>query len=354
MPDLTYRCVSYPAFEPDHEWLRKILLFVDEIYRIMPGHEASSDSDRLKQLIEATCGAIRVCEPAPYIEITDAAAKNFGTALDQPRFLEIARSKTLTFVLKEGTKEVLDWEFLHVEKIGSHVRTELKKRNMLRPSLGEEHWEIVPRGVGSLVVGMLADRVAERNGLDAITDQPLAFALNGLNQCCAEDSARIEGVIASSVASVHVPKSISLLSTKEYVELRKAHEQVRAEFARMVRELKQTQRISAKLEPNVFKERINGIVGHVEIEMQRFRTSKEASKFNDWVPFSIASLAPLAAGLAFGPIPGVATGVFSFCVNAIGKLTKKSETFRYPKVMQALCAADDAGRDAAIRSMGII
>lgn len=355
MSDLPYRCVAYPAFEPDHEWLRKMLLFTDEIYRIIPLHETGGDSDQLKRLIAATNGAVKVCEPHPYIEISEAAATNFGAALNQPQFIKVAASDEIQVVIgPNGTQEVIDWEFLHIEKIGYNVRSELEKRGMLRASFGDENWEIVPRGVGNLVVGMLADRIAEENGLDAITDQPLAFALNSLNQCREECSARIEGIIASTVASVHVPKSIALLSTEDYVELRKAHESVRAEFARMVRDLKEVQRISSKLSPPVFATRIEEIVGHIGSEMQRFRDSREASKFNEWIPFSIASLAPIAAAPYYGLISGAVTGVFSFSVNALGKLTKKTETFRYPKVMQALCSADDAGRAAAIRSLGII
>jgi replication-associated recombination protein RarA len=34
--DLRYRCISYPEFEPNHTWLRKMLLFVDEVHRIVP------------------------------------------------------------------------------------------------------------------------------------------------------------------------------------------------------------------------------------------------------------------------------------------------------------------------------
>lgn len=351
LTDLTYRCVSYPDFEPNHTWLRQMLLFVDEIYRIVPTHYPLEDSDELKQLIELTNTAIQTCEPTPYIEINNDEAVTFGSALNQPKFMRVAESNKMVFIIGPGgEQEVRDWEFLHVDKIGSGVRRELRKREMLRQST-HDHWQLVPRGVGNLVVGMLADKVAQRRGFDAVTDQPLAFALNSLNQCSDRHAQSIEGIIASTVASVHVPKDIALLTTKQYVELRKRHSKVRSEFARMVRELKEVQRISASLSPTDFRDRLDGIVEHVGSEMKRFRDSKSASKFNEWVPFALTSLVPIAATLAFGPLPGVAAGVFTFSVNTIAKLTKKTAQFSYPKVMQTLCAVDDAAANAAVRSL---
>jgi len=351
LSDLTYRCVSYPDFEPNHTWLRQMLLFVDEIYRIVPTHHSLDDSDDLKSLIELTGTAIQTCEPTPYIEITADQALTFGTALNQTRFMRVAASNKMAFKLGPGgEQEVAGWEFLHVDKIGSRMRRELENRKMLRPST-EDVWQLVPRGVGNLVVGMLADKVAQKRGFDAITDQPLAFALNSLNQCFDREAPSIEGIIASTVATIYVPKDIVRLTTKQYVELRKRHSEVRSEFAKMVRDLKDAQRMSAKLSPADFRDRLDGIVEHIGSEVKRFRDSKAASKFNEWVPFALTSLVPIAATLAYGPLPGATAGVFSLSVNIIAKLTKKTATFSYPKVMQTLCAVDDAAANAAVRRL---
>ena len=243
------------------------------------------------------------------------------------------------------------WEFLHVDKIGAKVDRELRSRKMLRPYPLQDCWQMVPQGIGNLVLGMLADQVAQKRGFDAVTDQPLAFALNSLNQCSDTSSPLIEGIIASTVASVHVPKDIGLLSVEEYVELRKRHADVRSEFAKMVRELKDSQRMSQKILQNDFRDRLDGIVEHVGSEVKRFRGSKAASKFNEWIPFTLTSVVPVAATVAFGPLPGIATGAFSFAINAIAKLTKKTTQFSYPKVLQTLCAVDDAAGKAALRKL---
>ena len=352
LTDLTYRCVSYPDFEPNHTWLRQMLLFVDEVYRIVPVDHPLKDSDDLRRLIELTDGAVRTCEPTPYIEINKEQAQTFGKALEQPNFINTANSKEMTFTISpDGTFAAPGWGFLHVAKIGPEVDRELRSRKMLRPSPLQDYWQMVPRGVENLVLGMLADQVAQKRGFDAVTDQPLAFALNSLNQCSDTSSPLIEGIIASTVASVHVPKDIGLLSVEEYVELRKRHADVRSEFAKMVRELKDGQRMNQGMSPIDFRDKLDGIVEHVGSEVKRFRDSKAASKFNEWVPFTLTNLVPIAATLKFGILPGIVTGVFSFAINAIAKLAKKTTQFSYPKVLQTLCAVDDAAGKAALRKL---
>lgn len=329
-----------------------MLLFADEVHRIVPNHYPVEDSDDLKQLIELTDGAVQTCNPQPYIEITTAQAQIFGKALDQPQFTKIAHAKKMIARIgPDGKTEMLGWEFLHVDKIGGHVHQELYSRQMLRPSPWHDYWQLVPRGVGGLVVGMVADQVAERRGFDAVTDQPLAFALNSLNQCNNRSSTMTEGIVASAVAKAHVPQAIGLLTAKQYVELRKRHAKARGEFAKMVRELKNNQRINPAMTPADFRDRVDGIVEHVGNEVKRFRESKAASKFNEWVPFALTSLVPIGATLAFGPLPGVATGLFSFGINAIAKASKKTAQFSYPKVLQTLCAVDDAAARAAVRKL---
>lgn len=349
---MKYKCVSYPAFEPEHTWLRQMLLFVDEIHRIVPAHEKLDDSDDLKRLMQHCPGAIRRCPPQNYVEVSPTLASLFGKALDQPKFRRKADARKLIITIGPGGElEVEGWELLHVEKIGSCVREELEGRGMLRNLIGDSRWLSVPRGVAGLVLAMLADSIAGSNGFDAVTDQPLAFALAGLYGCSSGSSAHVEGIVASAVATAHVPKHIALLSAKEYAELRKQHAEVRYEFATMVRELKDATRLDRIAHPAEFRARIDEITERVGNEMVKFRQSRTASKVNDWGPFLLTTLVPVAATYAFGPIPGAVTGVFSFGVNAIAKVIGRTSQFRYPKVLQTLCSVNDAAANAALKRL---
>lgn len=350
---MKYRCISYPAFEPNHTWLRQVLLFVDEVHRIVPAMEKLDDSDDLKRLMEYCEDAVLRCAPEHYVEIPPQLAGLFGKALDQPKFRRTAEKKTMKILVgPTGSVEVMEWEFLHIEKIGRRVRHELESRGMFRKSPVDTNWKLVPRGAGGLVLSMLADQIARDKGFDAITDQPMAFALNSLHECGDRASAIAEGVIASAVATVHVPRDISLLPAKEYAELRRRHSDVRGEFARMVRELKDGHRLDRIASPAEYRSRLDEIVEDVGEQVRKFRGSKAATKINDWVPMLLTSIVPVAATFVFGPLPGIATGLFGLGVNSFAKLTKKSAQFSYPKVLQTLCASDEAAARAAIKRLG--
>jgi hypothetical protein len=140
---------------------------------------------------------------------------------------------------------------------------------------------------------MLADQIAQAKGFDAVTDQPLAFALNSLHECGDRMSALAEGVIASAIATVHVPRDIALINVKKYAELRKRHEGVRTEFGRMVRELKNSQRLDRIASPAEFRRRLDDIVEDIGGQVKKFRQSKAASRVNDWVPMILTSLVPV-------------------------------------------------------------
>jgi hypothetical protein len=157
--------------------------------------------------------------------------------------------------------------------------------------------------------------------------------MNGLFQCRGEEgSAQIEGVIASAVATIHVPKGIAKLSVKDYVELRKNFSDVRYEYATMVRELKSGARLDRIKDPKDFRKRLDEITEGVGADVEKFRKSKAAAKVNDWLPMTLTTLLPATVALfAGGPLPALGVAGFSFTVNAIAKATKRHLTSDIPK-----------------------
>src|ERR1700691_1329324 len=79
---------------------------------------------------------------------------------------------------------------------------------------------IVPRGKsGELILSCIAANISRRTGFDAITDKPIPFALNALNNLGLgpkQDSGAPEGALLSSLASLLVPAEISSLNSAEY------------------------------------------------------------------------------------------------------------------------------------------
>jgi hypothetical protein len=69
------------------------------------------------------------------------------------------------------------WNFLHSDKVSATLMGMLQERNFIhklatevRENLsGEKGWLAVPAGVDDLIVSVVADRIAEANGYDALT-----------------------------------------------------------------------------------------------------------------------------------------------------------------------------------------
>src|SRR5262245_49455340 len=110
---MKYRCISYPDFEPDHIWLRQILLFVDEVHRIVPDDLKLNDSDDLKRLMEQCDGAVQRCSPKPYVGNPFPQAELFGKALDEASFRRVAEAER-PIVGPSGQLELKGWERLHI------------------------------------------------------------------------------------------------------------------------------------------------------------------------------------------------------------------------------------------------
>ena len=119
-----------------------------------------------------------------------------------------------------------------------------------------------------------------------------------------------------------------------------------------MREFKEDSNLNRITNPADFRSRIDDIIEQIDTELGKFRNSKEAAKYKEWAPFFMKSLFPAAVTYLFGPIPGLATFGFSFAIEAVEKNMKKSEQFRYPKVLQTLCATQDLVWQKEIQKIG--
>jgi hypothetical protein len=207
-------------------------------------------------------------------------------------------------------------------------------------------------GVSGLVVGMIASRIAENKGFDAITDNSLAYAINGISGCTGNTGAILDGCVGNAIATFHVPETISLLSAREYAELRARHEGVRTEFSRVVRDYRETARLDRITNGIELARKLDEISQSVGDEMEKFRASKYARSLSGWVPFTLASVIPVALGAVTSGLPGSIGGAaFSFVVRAAARIGDASKQLKYPRVLQTLCAAEDAAGMAEIRDL---
>jgi hypothetical protein len=258
-----YRCLYYPDFEPDHRWLRQVLLLVDEVHRILPDDVEHEDSPQLRSLLDCCPGAVKSVAPRkPALSLPDAFMGNLERALDLCKETLPQRSASFTLLIDQlGRTEIPGWELLHEQKVSDAVRRMLEQRNLIHDTAaryvaGRSHsgsWLVVPRGVADLIISGVADQIAENQGFDAFTDRPLAFALNAVSACEQGDQSLLNGTMASVIAGYHIPTAIEHLSVEEYAKLREDFAPARSEFSRMVLDMKGELRLDKVRDPEIHR-----------------------------------------------------------------------------------------------------
>src|ERR1039458_3891434 len=223
-----YGVLYYPNFEPNQRWLRSVLLFVDEVRRIIPASANHSDSPRARELADAIPGCLQTVSPIPddtwfddlnFVRLEKALEQIKGENGDSP-------SKELSLIFDQtGHVRVKGNVWLSNAKLERRVRDLLMKHDLavdLSPILGSApsgYSLSANREAADLIVSYVADRIAKRTGFDTMTDQPLAFMVHALDALGVSDLGRAreaEGALASAVAQVVVPAEVEHLSLNDY------------------------------------------------------------------------------------------------------------------------------------------
>jgi hypothetical protein len=356
-----YRCLYFPDIEPNHRWLRQVLLLMDEVNRIVPTDVDHLDSAELSELIKAAPGAVKSFHPtSTIIELPDPLLKNLGKVLDQiKKDRPETNGKLLMHRNEAGNVEIVGWEFLHTEKVSPTLETMLEERGFINQTAMKIHsklsgstgWLAVPRGVSDVILSALADRIAEIHGFDAITDHPLPFALNAVSACEGDGAPMRDGLLASVVASYHVPSSIELLRLDDYLTLREAFSGARAEFALMVRELVIGHRLDRIQDPITFRRELDDICLSVGSEMEKAKASKIGKRIADWGPLSISTLLPIVEVFGLAHLPVLAGPLFSFGSKALIQARTKVNAAKFPTVLRLLAETQSKCAEAEIASL---
>ncbi len=172
-------------------------------------------------------------------------------------------------ISEAGSISIEGHVFLHHAKVSHTIHEELRRHGLLiegfadklhRKGLSDlEDFLVVDEGASSLILSGIAGNISRRTGLDTITDKPIPFALNALNNLglahpIASDGA--EGALLSSMVSLLVPSEIATLKMSEYRELREAHEAIRNAFKGLTAELARVNRLNRIQDPRAFSDQV--------------------------------------------------------------------------------------------------
>jgi hypothetical protein len=351
-----YRVLYYPRFEPKPTWLLSTLLFVDGVNRIIPDDAEHKDSRWIAELREAL-------SPDPAEPFSTQQKDLWIQLSDRQRMKRAFESiiEDYQAKAKSGQSPELQYDVIYRAKIPFEVEKLLRgKKGTKGPSLLKDIKDSyktveVERRTGELVLSYVANRIATREGIDAITDYQIGFAVNALeNQRIAFDQPAgfAEGSLIGAIASCQIPAEIRYLSMDAYKELRHQYSGTRATFKKLAIELAQMSNLRTIDNPTVFQKRLDTTVQDFVKECDQYATTRVAKKVKKWLPWGIGSLVGLAAGLA-APVAGFAGKVAQVGFQVVDRgVNQQTKDVSEQRPHQMLCNLKrDVLRRSPVKSM---
>ncbi len=339
-----YHLLYYPLFEPPITWLRSILLFVDSVRRVIPEGVKREDSKKLSQLRE-----ILPTDPAPSLNPTlqdlqidrgdEHRMMNAFNLIIKTHAGRTTEQKELTF----------DYSFIHRAKVPYPVLALLKDSHLIDTHPYQEFEKFrkngflrIQKDAGHLILSYVAGQMARRNGLDAITDFKLGFAVNALDALGIDPRAgHAEGSLLSSIVFTQIPGELRYLSTKDYVDVRNSHSDIRAAFQHLARELAQDYRLDRFTVPSKLSERVETAAADFTKECSKFRRTRTGKSVKKWSPVSIGAIIGICASLGSTGY-GIATKAAQFGLQVFDKkVNKASHDPRRDRTYQMLCGLQE-------------
>ena len=334
----------YPGFHPNVTWLRSVLLFTDEVKRIVPTDYPTDDPVPLKSMRDSIDGCLVNLPPAavdvsPNPDELYRLDRAFRLLQESPTPALEKREKFQVLITKEGNFSFPGFDLMADDKIADEVRQLIKKYRLegtsqtkLTKALSSRAGTIVATNASHLILSLVADRMARRYGLNTLTDKSREYAftaLNGLDIPFLPPSNSAEGLLTAAFASVLIPEDIGRLQVDDYRILRDTYSELRAAVRNFVVESNAYCGLDKIHDLAVLQQRVVEAASNVQKEYEAFRKSRFARRIGKWTPFVIGGLLPLLG--QFDLIPRDLTWILTpggFAFKILEKVQLKSVTVR--------------------------
>ncbi|HUU89288.1 MAG TPA: hypothetical protein VMX17_16260 [Candidatus Glassbacteria bacterium] len=325
----------YPSAYPSGSWARSSLLFYDKIRTIVPRDVSISPPWGIKELMDTIPGAIETISPIK----SDVQIDTINLDRLKKAFTEIKGKKTREKmsrikikIHKTGAIEIEGYAFLHNTKISNEVRNLLEEFGLVRPdlqcfanNLASDSFSIVNQDASRLILSLIADKLARKNGWNTITEHEIDFTINALNALDISTIGEPDSVLANSLICCEIPIEVEKMKMEKYVKLRQAYSEIRVLFHRAVDEICSLNRLQKIENPKNLQDRIAEITEDFHKGVINFRKMRFAKQFKRWMPISIGSLVSFL-NLAWGrkDIAIVCEGL-SIVIQLIQDFTKSDQ-----------------------------
>jgi len=179
---------------------------------------------------------------------------------------------------------------------------------------------VVQEAASDLILSAIAENISRRTGLDAITDKPIPFALNGLNNLGVTEivPGGAEGALLTSLVSVLIPAEVALLDVRKYRDLRESYVSIRGAFKELTANLARINRLDRIQDPKTLSDQVRVASQDFVTQYVNFRKSTYARNFKRWAPLYIGGVLAVVGTLVSPPVAAGVAGV-SLVVQLIQK-----------------------------------
>jgi hypothetical protein len=307
-----YTVLYYPDFHPNVVWLRRVLLLTDQVTRIVPTDVKLNDTEKLLELQDSIPGCLSAISPKEDdIAIERGSLPRLTKAfsfLGRSQRRKTTQRKIVIEISNNGSISIAGHVFLHNAKISPVVNEQLRRNGLVirdLDNLSEEGFIVVDRTAADLILSGIAENISRRTGLDAITDKPISFTLNALNELGLEGalgSGGAEGALLASLTSILIPAEVATLKVAEYRDLRNAYQPIREAFKELTADLARINRLNRIHDPNLLSDEVEGTAREFVKEYQTYRKSRYARSFKEWTPLYVGGLLTMIGTVVAPPV----------------------------------------------------
>ncbi|BCL61588.1 hypothetical protein DGMP_22810 [Desulfomarina profundi] len=345
-----FEAIYYPYFEPPVDWLKTYLLFYDRIKSIIPEGANYNFSDSLNKILDSCPDCFSSISPG----INDIKINTINFDILEQTFNYISsqnkHNNERTIVLdKQGSISISGFSFLHQDKVSENVRILLRKYNLvdkdgsnILSDIQNGQYIIVNENACDLIVSNVASNLSKKYGLPSLTDKLLFNSFNNISELSTYSGSGSSNMLASSVINLLVPDNISLLSEKDYLELKQAFNDLKVPFHRLIKEQFNLYSLNDIHDENELKEKVKSISIEFSKEYSKFRQTRWIKKFKKWGPIGIGSLFTLAGATFSNPIIAISSAATSITIQIISesKLLKSPQNNK-SEVYSLLASLED-------------
>jgi hypothetical protein len=235
------RALYYPSIHlPDNQWLRRAILYWDEVNAIVPEAVASDiPRDHVSRTLKAA-GVCRWISPEEALEKTSVqdTIDEFVAAVSREEYLRSSGSRdqyidrTRIHVGKIPVKPRKNTS-VHPDKVSLSFEERMTELGLI-VGRDNEGWLLMKRSVGDLYLAFLAGAIARLYGLEPITDR---WHNDNVLVCSQLETNPAEHqVMTKFILEDLLPAPSEDASVKKILEFRVKHEEELLRFRRAIRE----------------------------------------------------------------------------------------------------------------------